>query len=59
MIPLISSSEGQLIIVENTNELPKLNYAEHGVHEIVFTHDENKGRYGFLLDIESRWFYEI
>ncbi|MCD5011851.1 MULTISPECIES: hypothetical protein [Bacteria] len=47
-------SEGQLIIVENTNELPKLNYAEHGVHEIVFTHDENKGRYGFLLDIESR-----
>lgn len=49
-----NQSEGQLIIVENTNELPKLDYADRGVNEIIFTHDENKGRYGFLLDIESR-----
>lgn len=43
--------EGQLIIVENTNELPALNYEDHDVHQIIFTHDKNNGRFGFLYDI--------
>ncbi|WP_339011770.1 hypothetical protein VNN36_07730 [Lactococcus garvieae] len=43
--------EGQLIIIENSNELPQLDYKKHKVNEIVFTHDKNQGRFGFLHDI--------
>ncbi|MDG4983910.1 AAA family ATPase [Lactococcus lactis] len=43
--------EGQLIIIENSNELPQLDYKKYKVNEIVFTHDKNHGRFGFLYDI--------
>lgn len=41
--------EGQLIIIENTSNLPNLDYESFGVNEIKFT--EDKGRYGYLYDI--------
>lgn len=44
-------NEGQLIIIENSNELPPLNYQKFDVNVIEFTHDKNKGRFGFLYDI--------
>lgn len=40
--------EGQLIIIENTTNLPKINFKELGVHQIIFTEDKEHGRYGFL-----------
>lgn len=43
--------EGQLIIIENTNELPDLDYKKNNVNEIVFTRNESKGRFGFLYNI--------
>ncbi|MCB2642713.1 hypothetical protein KQ727_15055, partial [Listeria monocytogenes] len=39
-------NEGQLIIVENTTNLPALNYHDKQVNQIVFTEDKNNGRYG-------------
>lgn len=44
-------NEGQLIIVENTTNLPALNYDDKQVNQIVFTEDKNNGRYGYLYDI--------
>ncbi|USI64661.1 hypothetical protein LMK05_07380 [Lactococcus petauri] len=44
-------NEGQLIIIENSNELPQLDYKKNKVNEIVFTHDKNQGRFGFLYDL--------
>ncbi|EAD1384466.1 hypothetical protein RI53_05040 [Listeria monocytogenes] len=43
--------EGQLIIIENTSNLPNLDYESFGVNEIKFTEDKDKGRYGYLYDI--------
>ncbi|MGX7140034.1 AAA family ATPase [Facklamia languida] len=44
---------GQLIIVENTQFLPDINYDHEGINNIVFTKDSNVGRYGFLQDISE------
>lgn len=46
---------GQIIIVENTKDLPDLDYDTHGVNVIEFNHDKYKSkyesRYGFLHDV--------
>jgi hypothetical protein len=43
--------EGQLIIIENTTNLPNLDFASFGINEIKFTEDKENGRYGYLYDI--------
>ena len=42
---------GQLIVVENKEHVPELNYKEHGVNVITFTKGREEGRYGFLHGI--------
>lgn len=44
-------NEGQLIIIENTINLPNLDYASSAVKEIKFTENKYEGRYGFLYDV--------
>ena len=51
-------SEGQMIIVENTKDLPALDYEGSGASVIEFTQDKytsrfSKSRYGFLYDVFS------
>ncbi len=50
-------NEGQMIVVENTKDLPDLNYIESGANVIEFTKDKYKSkyesRYGFLHDVFS------
>ena len=41
-------SEGQMLVIENSNTIPKLDYAAVGVNEIIFTRGQSDGRYGFL-----------
>ena len=43
-----NQSEGQMIIVENTNNMPNLDYEGSGVNVIQFTKGKIPGRYGFL-----------
>lgn len=43
-----NQSEGQMIIVENTNNMPNLDYEGSGVNVIQFTKGKSPGRYGFL-----------
>lgn len=48
--------EGQMIVVENKKDLPRLDYVEKGVNVIEFTHDKyvsefSNNRYGFLYDV--------
>jgi len=45
--------EGQLIVVENINTIPKLDYAASGAQEIVFTRGLSEGRYGFLDGVKD------
>lgn len=44
--------EGQLIIIENMEHTPNLNYELSGAKHIVFTKDTKHGRYGFLPDVK-------
>ena len=44
--------EGQLIIIENSKNLPDLNYEAAGVNVIAFTKGLEQGRSGFLYDIQ-------
>lgn len=46
-------SEGQLIVIENSNTAPKLNYSNTGAKEIVFTKGMTEGRYGFLYGVKD------
>ncbi|WCG23462.1 hypothetical protein PML95_04335 [Vagococcus lutrae] len=50
-----NQSLGQMIVVENTKDLPELDYISRGVNMIEFTHDKYKSkynsRYGFLEDV--------
>ena len=50
---IINSRElGQVIIVENDEDVPEIKNVEDGLVNIIsFTHDENEGRYGFLSGI--------
>lgn len=45
-------AEGQIIIVENLDHIPHLDYEASGAHVDTFTHDQSKGRYGFLYGVE-------
>ncbi len=45
-----ASRSGQLIIIENTNNFTMTEELKEKANIIEFTHDENVGRYGFLLD---------
>ena len=45
------AGEGQLIIAENVEHVPDLDYARAGVHEIVFSKTTPGMRHGFLLDV--------
>lgn len=44
--------EGQLIIVENLDNIPALDYASAGATVETFTHGKSKGRYGFLPGVK-------
>lgn len=51
-------SEGQIIVVENTKDLPDLDYEKSGASVIEFTQDKynsrfSESRYGFLYDVFS------
>lgn len=52
-----SQDEGQIIIVDNTKDLPDLDYVGNDVNVIEFTHDKYKSnfesRYGFLYDVST------
>ncbi|WP_302950127.1 AAA family ATPase [uncultured Selenomonas sp.] len=43
--------EGQLIIIENSKNLPDLDYAAAGANVITFTKGLAEGRFGFLHDV--------
>lgn len=43
-----NQSEGQVIVVENKNTMPKLDYKSSGTNVIEFTKGKCDGRYGFL-----------
>lgn len=46
-----NQSEGQLIVVENLDHIPKLDYEASGANVITFTKGRFEGRYGFLADV--------
>ncbi len=46
-----NQSEGQLIVVENLDHIPKLDYKASGANIITFTKGRFEGRYGFLADV--------
>jgi len=51
-------SEGQMIVVENTKDLPNIDYEANGAKVIEFTHNKyesqfKESRYGFLHDVYS------
>lgn len=53
-----NQSEGQMIVVENTKDLPELDYEASGAKVIEFTHGKytskyKESRYGFLHDVYS------
>lgn len=43
---------GQMIILENIDYIPNINYESYGVNVITFTKKTDDGRYGFLDNIE-------
>lgn len=45
-----ASRSGQLIIIENTNNFTMTDELKKKANIIEFTHDNDIGRYGFLLD---------
>ena len=48
-----SRNLGQIIIIENTNNLPDINFNFAGVEHIKFTKNRNFGRYGLLISVED------
>lgn len=48
-----SRNLGQIIIIENTNNLPDINFNFAGVEHIKFTKNRNFGRYGLLIGVED------
>lgn len=50
-----NQSLGQMIVVENTKDLPELDYISRNVNVMEFTHDKYNSiynsRYGFLEDV--------
>jgi len=45
-------TEGQMIIVENLEHIPDLDYEQSGANVITFTKGRYKGRYGFLNGVK-------
>lgn len=48
-----SVNQSQLIIIENEKDMPTINLQNPKVKYYDFTHDEDEGRYGFLLDFKD------
>ena len=44
--------EGQMIVVENLDDIPNLDYESSGAIIETFTHGKSKGRYGFLHGVK-------
>ena len=44
-------NDGQIIIVENIEHVPDIDFAEDGANVITFTGGLEDGRYGFLNDV--------
>ena len=47
----LSHQEGQLIIIENLDHIPPLDYEAGGANVITFTKKIGEGRYGFLNEV--------
>lgn len=45
------ASEGQLIVAENDEHVPAMDYGSKNVKEIVFSKNDPSKRHGFLLDV--------
>lgn len=45
-----SVNQSQLIIIENEKDMPTINLKNPKIKYYDFTHDEDEGRYGFLID---------
>ena len=45
-------AEGQMIVVENWEHIPKLNYDVPGVSMVKFMKGKTSDRYGFLMDVK-------
>ena len=48
-----SVNQSQLIIIENEKDMPNINLKNPKIKFYDFTHDEDEGRYGFLLDFKD------
>ncbi len=46
-------NHSQLIIIENEKDIPTINLNNPKIKYYNFTHDENEGRYGFLMDFND------
>lgn len=44
--------QGQIVVIENLNNIPSLDYIATGANVITFTGEKGVGRYGFLLNEE-------
>ena len=47
----MNHQEGQLIVIENLDHIPNLDYENSGANVITFTKKRGEGRYGFLNDV--------
>ena len=47
----MNHQEGQLIVIENLDHIPNLDYESSGANVITFTKRRDEGRYGFLNDV--------
>ncbi len=47
----INHQQGQLIVIENLDHIPHLEYEKYGAKVITFTKNRDKGRYGFLSEV--------
>lgn len=47
----MNHQEGQLIVIENLDHIPNLDYENSGANVITFTKKRDEGRYGFLNDV--------
>ena len=48
-----SVNQSQLIIIENEKDMPNINLKNPKIKLYDFTHDEDEGRYGLLLDFKD------
>ena len=47
----MNHQEEQLIVIENLDHIPNLDYVNSGANVITFTKKRDEGRYGFLNDV--------